>query len=220
MAVDQATGDNTTTTPSNDEQAEVDATETTDKTLESDGNEPGTEEAESKQGDAEGEQGDTDKDADKADVTYDLKVPEGYEFAEGELEAITEKAKELGLSNEQAQSLVEMKADWSVKAQDEAEANLGKLAESWADEVRADKEFGGDKFDESLQDVKRAMDSFADDQLKTALEETGFGNHPQLFRFVARIGKALREDGHVAGDRGNSSPRTPASVMYPKKEDS
>lgn len=217
MAVDQATGDNTTTTPSNDEQAEVATTDAQQQGADS-GEQPAND---SNQGDSNqgGDNGNTDKGAEQP-VTYDLKAPEGYDFADGELEAITDRAKELGLSNEQAQALVEMKAEWSQRSQDEAQASLGKLAESWAEQVKADKEFGGERFNESLQDVKRAMDGFASDELKAALDETGFGNHPELFRFVARIGKALREDGSITANGGNSSPRTPASVMYPSKEDS
>lgn len=150
-------------------------------------------------------------------LSYDLKSPEGVEMAEDDLKGIADTAKEMGLSNDQAQALVNLKAQWQSEASDQAQANLGNLVKSWEEEIRSDKDFGGQKFDESIQDVKRVMDKFGTDELRSALDETGFGSHPLLFRFVAQIGKVLREDAHIAGDP-SSAPRTMADVIYGKQE--
>ena len=70
----------------------------------------------------------------------------------------------------------------------------------------------GSSFDANLKTAKSALDTFGNDALKSLLVETGFGNHPEIIRFMYRAGKAISEDSYVGNSEGadyssNSGPK-------------
>jgi hypothetical protein len=69
----------------------------------------------------------------------------------------------------------------------------------WVTEMKSDKEIGGDNFTPSVKQAQNAINKFGTPELKTALDSYGMGNHPELVRVFARIGKAMAEDTHVSG---------------------
>ena len=145
-------------------------------------------------------------------------APETYEFnrqvadAPQELDpevitAFGEVAKDLTLPQEAAQKVLDKVAPViqarQAKAIEEAKAG-------WANDSQADKEFGGENFDSNLTVAKSALDTFGNDALKSLLAETGFGNHPEIIRFMYRAGQAISEDSYVGnseGAKGNSIPK-------------
>lgn len=56
------------------------------------------------------------------------------------------------------------------------------------------------------------MDKFGSPELKQYLNETGLGNHPELVRIFANIGKAMSEDGLVTGNSGGV--KSAADVLF------
>ena len=62
-----------------------------------------------------------------------------------------------------------------------------------------DPEFGGQKFTQSLRDAHRFINVFGGEKLKAALDATGAGNHPEIFKAFARAGRILGEDQLVTG---------------------
>ena len=50
--------------------------------------------------------------------------------------------------------------------------------------------------------AKSALDTFGNDALKSLLVETGFGNHPEIIRFMYRAGKAISEDSYIGNSEG------------------
>lgn len=150
----------------------------------------------------EGEKAEGDKKPEGAPEEYeDFAVAEGVAL---DAEAITEfkgLAKELGLSQADAQKVVDlgpkMLEKWQAK---HAEAITTTVAK-WAEDARADKEIGGDKLNENLAVAKKALDAFGTPELKTLLNESGLGNHPELIRLLHKAGKAISEDGYVGGKR-------------------
>lgn len=129
----------------------------------------------------------------------DFTIPEGVEMDANLTTDLKAVAKELGLSQEQAQRL----ADIGIKqAQGQAAKQtqvLTDAGERWATEARADKEFGGEKFEENLGLAKKAVDAFGTPELKTLLNETKLGNHPEVLRFMVRAGKAISQDRFEGG---------------------
>ena len=61
----------------------------------------------------------------------------------------------------------------------------------WASRAKADPEIGGAGFDANVAYAKRAIDRFGDDRLRGTLAQTGMGNHPELIRMFARVGRDL-----------------------------
>jgi hypothetical protein len=143
-------------------------------------------------------------------------APENYEFnakvadAPQELDpevltAFGDVAKELNLSQEAAQKVLDKVAPVvqakQAKALEDAKAG-------WVNDSQSDEEFGGENFDANLKTAKSALDTFGNDALKSLLVETGFGNHPEIIRFMYRAGKAISEDSYVGNSEGADSLRT------------
>ena len=143
-------------------------------------------------------------------------APENYEFnakvadAPQELDpevltAVGDVAKELNLSQEAAQKVLDKVAPVvqakQAKALEDAKAG-------WVNDSQSDEEFGGENFDANLKTAKSALDTFGNDALKSLLVETGFGNHPEIIRFMYRAGKAISEDSYIGNSEGADSLRT------------
>jgi len=158
--------------------------------------------------------------ADKAEKDKKPVAPEKYEFAAPEGQALDANAlavfepiaKELGLTQEQAQKLVDI---YPQIQQQQAEAWSKQIAD-WGEQVKADKEIGGDKFNASVGLAQRALDQFGNPELREYLNASGLGNHPALVRFCARVGKSMAEDSFVMPNQGGQ--RSAADILYGNKE--
>ena len=121
------------------------------------------------------------------------------------LTAFGDVAKELNLSQEAAQKVLDKVAPVvqakQAKALEDAKAG-------WVNDSQSDEEFGGENFDANLKTAKSALDTFGNDALKSLLVETGFGNHPEIIRFMYRAGKAISEDSYIGNSEGADSLRT------------
>lgn len=151
-----------------------------------------------------GKTGDEPKDDDKpqakAPEQYEeFTAPEGVDLdpaLSGDLKTL---AKELDLTQEQAQKVADLGAKLTqTNAAKQAEM-LTAAAQEWETQARADAEFGGDGFEANLGHAKKAIDAFATPELKKLLNETRLGNHPEVIRFMVRAGKAISEDRFVGG---------------------
>lgn len=167
---------------------------------------------------------DGDKPADKPDDKEQKQegAPEKYEFQAGEgVELDTEAlkdfepvARELNLSNEQAQKLVDAYPKILAGVQQRQAEAWQKQTEDWAADVKADKEIGGDKLTANLSKAQRALDQFGTPALKEYLNTTGLGNHPDLVKTFVKIGAAMSEDNMVTGKE--TGQRSAAEVLYGK----
>ncbi|QPE15749.1 peptidase [Providencia rettgeri] len=153
--------------------------------------------------------------ADKKPVSA---APEKYEFTAGKDQELDKEAvaafepiaRELGLSNEQAQKIVDVYGSTIMpQIAKQQEAAWQKQVTEWAETVKADKELGSV---ESIGNAQKAMDQFGTPELKQYLNDSGLGNHPELFRIFSRIGKAMSEDGFVSGSSENA--RSAADVLF------
>ncbi|KKY89823.1 peptidase [Enterobacter cloacae] len=167
----------------------------------------------------EGKPADGDKPAEEKDQKQEG-APEKYEFqaAEGvelDTEALKDfepVARELNLTNEQAQKLVDAYPKILAGVQQRQADAWQKQTEGWAEAVKADKEIGGDKLESNLSAAQRALDQFGNPELKEYLNVTGMGNHPELVKAFVKIGKTMSEDGMVSGKQ--SGQRSAAEVLY------
>ncbi|WP_370609516.1 peptidase [Citrobacter portucalensis] len=193
--------------------------------------EPAKPEGDKPQSGAEGDKpqddkpADGEKPADKPAEEKDQKqegAPEKYEFqaAEGvelDTEALKDfepVARDLNLTNEQAQKLVDAYPKILAGVQQRQAEAWQAQTEQWAADVKADKEIGGDKLTANLSAAQRALDQFGTPELKEYLNTTGLGNHPDLVKTFVKIGKAMSEDGMVDGS--NQGQRSAAEVLYGK----
>lgn len=149
-----------------------------------------------------------DKPADKptgAPDKYEFKAPEGQQFDSEVVTTFSEVAKELNLSQEAAQRVLDT---MSPKMQERQLAMIQAVQTQWTDASKADKEFGGDKITENLSVAKKALDSFGTAELRSLLNESGLGNHPEIIRFMYRAGRAISEDRYVGSSTGSTPTRS------------
>lgn len=131
-----------------------------------------------------------------APETYEFKAPEGRVFDSEVIAEYSKVAKELNLSQEAAQRVLDAVGP---KLAERQAAQIEAVRNGWADNSKADKEFGGDKLTENLGVAKKALDQFGTAELRSLLNESGLGNHPEVIRFMYRAGKAISEDRIVTG---------------------
>ncbi|MGA1851285.1 hypothetical protein VH570_10685 [Sphingobium sp. HT1-2] len=153
---------------------------------------------------------------------YELTAPEGMTIDADLLTEATPIFKEAGLSNDQAQAILPAAKSLVEKTQQATVQNLidagNQQRKAWLDAAKADDKIGGANWDASLHSAGRALDALGHaegSEFRTALNETGFGNHPEMIRIFARIGEMVGEDGDfVRADAGAKVVDTLTS-MYP-----
>lgn len=155
-------------------------------------------------------------DAVPADGKYTLTMPEGIEVDQQLLDALSPKFASKKLTSREAQEL----ADEFIKVQqDRAKKQTeawGNTISKWVDDAKADKDIGGDKWDATVTASRRAVDALGTPALKEYLDATGGGNHPELIRFMAKVGAMISEDNPATGGaEGAGKPADPAHVLFP-----
>lgn len=159
-------------------------------------------------------------------VKYELKLPEKSPLDAKHVDGIVAFAKARGLSAEQAQALLEREnesATLSAKSQEalmEAHKPGGsewmKRVNGYESVLKADREIGGDALPKNVELAARVVNRFFTPEFKKALDETGFGSHPELVRGLVRMGKSMAEDTLVpGGTRAHTEKKSAAQIMYP-----
>lgn len=140
----------------------------------------------------------------------DFTLPEGVTLDSALLEQATPIFKELGLSKEQAQKLVNLKAQ---ESQQQADA-FNQQLETWRTSAKADKEYGGDLFEANIALARSAMNRVGTPELKQLLNDSGVGDHPEVIRLMVRVGKMTAEDNPTKG-RPAAVKQDNAAILYP-----
>lgn len=132
----------------------------------------------------------------------DFKMPEGTELDSEVGTAFQGVAKELNLSQDQAQGFLDKMAPVLQKRSAE---RIAEISNEWMEQSKADKEFGGQKLTQSLSDIARLRDTFArnaDGKVDADIQEflsSPMGNHPGALRLLSRIGRAFGEAKYPGG---------------------
>tara|TARA_R100000234_G_scaffold83582_1_gene52965 strand:+ start:1783 stop:2409 length:627 start_codon:yes stop_codon:yes gene_type:complete len=148
-------------------------------------------------------------------------APESYEFQAIEgadletdsvpVQAFSEVAKELNLTQEQAQSVLDKVAP-ALKQQNEDYIN--NVRSEWVESVRTDPEIGGDQLQENLGKAVRVLDAFGTPELKSLLGETGLGDNPEIIRFLVRAHQDIGEDRFLTGSQSDKEQPFSAQDFY------
>ena len=142
---------------------------------------------------------------------YEFKAAEGATLDGAVIGAFSEVAKDLNLTQDAAQKVLDKMAPVLAARQVE---QIEAVQTGWAESAKVDKEFGGDKLQENLGTAKQALEKFGSPELRTLLNDSGMGNHPEVIRAFYRIGKAMSEDSIVTGR--TPSMKSAADVLYDK----
>lgn len=131
----------------------------------------------------------------------DFTAPEGMTFNPEAMAEFTGLAKEMNLSQENAQKMADLGGKLVQKVQADQMKQIEQAQAQWASDARADKEFGGDKLGENMALANQALKAFASPELTTLLKESGLGNHPEIIRVFWKVGQAISSDSLVPGGK-------------------
>ena len=151
--------------------------------------------------------------APEAYEAFDL--PEGFELSEEFSGRFSEAAKDMNLTQDQAQFLINMQTDLQTSNVEALAENWTSLKNEWQSETKKDKEIGGKEFSANLGVAKQALEKFGTPELSEAVELTGMGNHPEFIRLLYRVGKTLKEDKVMVEGANTSAPVDRAKVLFP-----
>lgn len=172
-------------------------------------------------------------DAAKAPDTYaDFKAPDGYTLDPEILKEALPIFKDLGLTQDQAQKLVDIQVARDLAQAKSRDETYTALRSEWQGKVKSDPELlaaatdGKVGLDAVKLDIGRALATLPpalQTEFKDAMNLTGAGDHPAFVKAMWKLSQMIGPGTHVAG-RGpspagqkapNAAPPSVAKALYP-----
>ena len=208
----------------------------TSTTTETPATTPSTTTTETKPAETKPAEGDKKPDAPAVPEKYEFKAPENYTLDPKLLETVTPLFKELGLTNEQAQKLVDIQISREIAAAKAPQETYEATRTKWQAETTShpdiknlvDKDSGKTGIDAVKIVMGRALNAIGDPALatefKAAMDLTGAGDNPAFVRTFLKLADFVTEGKHVAGkgpsiagqrEPGKTALPTAAQALYP-----
>lgn len=164
-----------------------------------------------------------------------FKLPEGFKLAEGVQPKIETMFKDMGLSQANAQKLVDFYAEQSREFQSRPYEAYKEMTSQWATESKSHPDLKGKLGPGQEVNVRiaKALDSLGDPQLvsdfKALMDLTGAGNNQAFIRVIDRFAQKVTEGTHVSGKgpsehgqtaRGTAALPTAAAALWPNLKSS
>lgn len=148
-----------------------------------------------------------------------LELPDGFTLEEEQLSAFSKFATANKLSHDAAKALIEghylpalTKVHESVAAAVEKE--WAETQTKWTQELHT--AFGGEAgVTKIAQLAAPIIDKFGGKELRDALDVTGMGNHPAMFKFFSKLSEALGEATPVPGGSTTEGGPSLTDALYP-----
>ena len=135
-----------------------------------------------------------------APESYEFKAPDGVELNPALLGEFEGLARELNMPQDEAQAIVErMTPKIQARMQAQQIEIMAQARADWLQQIEADAEIGGAAKQASQASAAKALHQFGTPELRALLKDSGLEAHPEVVRFFSRAGKAISEDGFVAG---------------------
>ena len=159
------------------------------------------------------------KEGETKSADWDLAVPEDFPIPEDNLKSFVAAAKKFGLSREQAEGMIGWHKEFNQAAQEYQKQEQARVVGEWDKIIMADREFGGANFKGTIAAARKALSEFdPDGSLRAMLRQTGFDRNPEIIRVVARVGRAMGEQGFVGAGGGGKDKSPLSERMYSKWE--
>lgn len=148
------------------------------------------------------------------EVEYKLELPKETYLDQAAMDNVVAFAKEQKLSNEQAQSILnrehEAISKYQVSQQEAYDAQLN----AWRSEVVNDKVMGGDNLKRTSENARRVVERFGNPEFITILNDTGYGDNPEVVRFLSKIGAIMSEDSLIMPGSKAESAKSTEELFY------
>ncbi len=161
-----------------------------------------------------------DKASEGAPEAYtDFTLPEGM-TNDGETTGVfKEMAKDFNLSQEKAQKLVDFYVEGiTAVVKDQAQRTDSQSKEetaAWRKETKEDPDIGGANYEASVVTGMRAVKAYGGEAFVNMLNSSKIGNHPEMVRFLKKVGDDVSEDQIVHGHHDQVAKLTAGEIMYP-----
>tara|TARA_Y100001938_G_scaffold93329_1_gene127955 strand:- start:557 stop:1183 length:627 start_codon:yes stop_codon:yes gene_type:complete len=148
-----------------------------------------------------------------APESYEFQAIEGSDLAvdSAPVQAFSEVAKDLNLTQEQAQSVLDKVAPALAQ---QNEDYINDLRTQWVEQVELDSEIGGDNLQENLGKAIRVLDTYGTPEFKKLLGQTGLGDNPEMIRFLVRTHQDIGEDRFLTGSQSDKEQPFSARDFY------
>ena len=147
---------------------------------------------------------------------YDITFAKDVSVDTGLLDAFRPAAHKLGITQGQAQGVADFYAEYMAAASAETSRRQGEAlrqaVDGWEAEIKAMPGYANMR-----ADAQRALAQYGSPELFQVVDDTLIGSHPEMFRFMAAVGKALAEP-EFRGKGGSTGPLTAEKVLYPNMQ--
>ena len=127
-------------------------------------------------------------------TAFELEVPKDGLLTKEYVDRFQKDAIAAGLSKDEAKDLLDTQYRAVKDFQDRNNTSVEQAKQQWKDASRADPEIGGDNFNKTAELSRRVVEKFGNEAFRKLLNETGFGNYPEVLRFFSKVGAAFSED--------------------------
>ena len=157
-------------------------------------------------------------------ITFDatkLTLPEGMKADDPTFKSFGEIFTDTKLDPQaKGQKLIDLYKDAVTGIRQQQQDVWKSTNEAWVAAVKADPEIGGAKFDSTKTTIARAIDSLGPElsvAFRQGLDATGAGNHPAIWKGLAKMAALLTEGGHVSGSPASGQQHT-AESFFPNSK--
>lgn len=127
------------------------------------------------------------------EIEYNFTIPENTAVDGNVLDKFKNIAKELKLTNDQAQKFIDLQVEINNTYQQVYESTMSE----WRSMTEKDSEIGGNKLKDVLNRSNDLVRNYAGaefEDLTNILKETAICNHPAFIKFLNRVAIAMEED--------------------------
>lgn len=192
-----------------------DAIEKTVVTEETSTNEPAKAEVDEVEAKSQEDQGSQEGQTEtKEEVVYKLELSKESRLDNSNVEEIISFAKENNLSNEQAQAILNKQESLISKIFEESQALQEKQISEWREAVINDKVMGGNNLKVTAENARKVVERFGTEEFISILRDTGYGDNPEVVRFLSKIGAIMGDDSLILPSARAESTKSIEELFY------
>lgn len=146
-------------------------------------------------------------------VYTDFVLPDGAQVDEAIMSNFKELAAQCGLNQESAQKMLDLQA----KANEVSMEAFVNQRKEWRQAITNDADFGQANLKETVADANRVLAEYDESgNVLGMLEQSGFGDNPDVIKFLARVARAIpREDDVLTGKEVSADKRSLEERLWP-----
>lgn len=136
---------------------------------------------------------------------YDFQKPDDYDVDEDTFKAFKQSAFDNGINQKQFDAIMKTEV---TRWQKSLESIKKTIEDNQAEAEKSLKSEWGDNYEKEMEKAKKLLnhENLVDEGFKQFLEDTRFGDNPQVIRYFARLANAISEDTFIQPGKGDRTP--------------